>query len=209
MNRLYIFSFILALTFAACNSASNEGVDDNTDAQADVADAGDDNADADVATLSGDNFEIAVIKADLPSPRKEMTGTIGENTIKVNYGSPSVKGRQILGNLIPYGEIWRMGANEATTIELTQDIKIQGKELAAGKYAVFTQAEEKGNWTVIFNSESEQWGHYKHDADKDVLRVEATAETRDEASETMDFVMEGNNLVMIWEKVALPLAIEM
>lgn len=208
MNRLYIFSFILALTFAACNTSSSEGTDDNnSDVQADVANAGDENADA--ATLSGENFEVAVLDADLPSPRKEMTGTIGENTLKVNYGSPSVKGRQILGNLIPYGEIWRMGANEATTIEVAQDIKVQGKDLAAGKYAVFTIAAEKGDWTVIFNSDAGQWGHYKHNAEKDVLRVEATAETRDEASETMDFVMEGNNLVLKWEKVALPLAIEM
>ena len=179
-----------------------------TDESTETASADDEAANESEAT-SGEGYETAVITADIASPRKEMTATLGEQTVKVNYGSPSVKGRIIFGELEAYDAVWRTGANEATTFEASSDIKVQGENLAAGKYGLFTIPTEDGNWTVIFNTVSDQWGAYEYDESKDVLRVNATAETREGASETMEFVMEGGNLVLKWDVIALPISLEL
>ncbi|MEY4727976.1 MAG: hypothetical protein RLZZ390_500 [Bacteroidota bacterium] len=84
-----------------------------------------------------------------PSPAQTASGKAGNATVTINYGSPSVKGRKIWGDLVPYGKVWRTGANDATTIEFSADVKIEGQPLAKGKYALFTIPEENG-WTIIF-----------------------------------------------------------
>lgn len=106
------------------------------------------------------------------SPPATTEASIGKTTVKIEYSQPSVKGREIFGDLIPFGKVWRTGANEATTIELSADVMIQGKKLAAGKYSLFTIPGEK-EWTIVFNSVSSQWGAYRYKEDKDVLRVKA------------------------------------
>ncbi len=196
MKLMYIFSMVIALSFAACTSTTStqDDADEPTNEPAkDVAE--------NVAENASAEFETVVITPDIPSPRKEMKG----KELTVNYGSPSVKGRKLWGELVPYGEVWRTGANEATSITLSKDMKIQGKDLPAGKYGLFTIPAEDGKWTVIFNSQANQWGAYDYKADKDVLRVNATAETRAEVSETMDFVMENGKLVLRWDKLGLPI----
>lgn len=205
MSKLYILLFALVFSFAACNesSDSNEAsADENTE---EVSEA----TATDEASTSELGYETTVVTADLPSPRKEMTASIGDATLKINYGSPSVKGRTIFGELEPYDAVWRMGANEATTFEVSSDVKVQGETLAAGKYGLFTIPTEAGNWTVIFNSVSDQWGAYKYSEKDDVLRVNATLESREEASETMDFVMEDGKLVWKWDTMALPIEVEL
>ncbi len=118
------------------------------------------------------------------SPRTEATGMIGETQVNLAWGAPSVRGREIFGGLEAFGEVWRTGANEATTFEVSKNVMIEGEELAAGKYALFTiPGEEK--WTVIFNSVADQFGHYDYDESNDVLRVEVDAQTLDESVETM------------------------
>src|ERR1043165_8960928 len=96
-------------------------------------------------------------KSKRPSPPDSTTGQIGGATITINYSSPAVKGRKIWGELVPYGKVWRAGANQATTFETDKAIKIEGKELPAGKYSLFAQPGEN-EWQLIFNSETGQWG---------------------------------------------------
>lgn len=105
------------------------------------------------------------------SPRASVSQTVGSSTIDIVYSRPSVRERPIWGELVPYGEVWRSGANEATTFAISSDATIDGKALPAGSYALFS-IPGKDSWTVIFNQESDQWGAFGHDAAKDALRIE-------------------------------------
>lgn len=109
-------------------------------------------------------------KSKRPSPPVSSEFKVGSATIKINYGAPSVKGREIWGKLVPYGEVWRTGANEATTFETDADIKVEGKTLPKGKYGLFT-IPGKDEWVIIFNKKAEQWGSYDYKQGDDVLRV--------------------------------------
>ncbi len=103
------------------------------------------------------------------SPAKTAEGTVNGAKITINYSSPAVKGRQIWGELVPFNKVWRAGANEATIFETSKDIKVEGKELPAGKYSFFIIPGEQQS-TFIFNSETGQWGT-QYDESKDVIRV--------------------------------------
>lgn len=125
------------------------------------------------------------------SPPATTETNIGETTVKIDYSQPSVKGREIFGDLVPYDKVWRTGANEATTIELSKDVMVQGKKLAAGKYSLFTIPGEK-EWTIIFNSVSSQWGAYRYKEDKDVVRVKAKI-TEHAATEKLSFSIDAKS----------------
>lgn len=103
------------------------------------------------------------------SPPKTAEGTINGAKITVNYGSPSAKGREIWGALVPYDRVWRAGANEATTFETSKDIKVGGKDLPAGKYSLFIIPSPNQS-TLIFNKQTGQWGT-QYDESQDQLRV--------------------------------------
>lgn len=103
------------------------------------------------------------------SPAKTAEGTINGATITINYGSPSAKGREIWGGLVPFDKVWRAGANEATTFETSKDIKVEGKNLPAGKYSLFIIPNPNQS-TVIFNKQTGQWGT-QYDESQDVLKV--------------------------------------
>lgn len=109
-------------------------------------------------------------KAQRPSPPKTVTRMLDSLSINIVYNAPSVKGRTIWGALVPYGKVWRTGANEATTFEVNKPVLIEGQKLAAGKYSLFTIPGEK-EWVVVFNKEAEQWGAYSYKKDTDALRV--------------------------------------
>ena len=101
-------------------------------------------------TLFGVLFSAAVIAQDRPSPAATATGEINGAAITINYSSPGVKGRVIWGGLVPFDKVWRAGANEATTFETSKDIKVEGKNLPAGKYGFFAIPGQT-EWTIIFN----------------------------------------------------------
>ncbi|MFC4873267.1 DUF2911 domain-containing protein [Negadavirga shengliensis] len=103
------------------------------------------------------------------SPPKTAEGTVNGAKITINYSSPAVKGRTIWGDLVPYGKVWRAGANEATIFETSKDIKVEGQPLPAGKYSLFVIPSEDES-TVIFNKQTGQWGT-QYDESQDVLRV--------------------------------------
>lgn len=143
------------------------------------------------------------------SPLKNTQGKIGNTEIKVQYGSPSVKDRVIWGDLLPYNEVWRTGANEATFIEFSNDVTVEGKNLEAGKYSLFTIPKENGPWTVIFNKEWDlEHGHYQYRKENDVLRVEASPRWEENNQENLSISIESNGLLIQWEKMSLPINVQ-
>jgi len=105
-----------------------------------------------------------------PSPKATVTQTAGLTDVTILYCRPSVRGRAIWGGLVPYDQVWRTGANEATTITFADDVTIEGTKLPAGTYGLFT-IPGKDEWTVIFNKGAKQWGAYEYKQADDVLRI--------------------------------------
>ena len=105
------------------------------------------------------------------SPTTRVEQSVGMSKITLSYSRPGAKGREIFGGLVPWGEVWRTGANEATLFELSHDAQVNGQKLAAGKYALFT-IPKQDNWSVIFNRQAEQWGSGNYKSEEDALRLE-------------------------------------
>lgn len=150
-------------------------------------------------------------KANRPSPPATAKGKAGDANIAINYSSPSVKGRKIWGGLVPYGQVWRAGANEATVFETDKEIKVEGKTLPAGKYSLFAIPGEK-EWTFIFNSETGQWGVNKEGAnlkrDKDVLTVNVKPKKSSQMNERLVYDVNNKGFVLKWENVEVPVTIK-
>jgi len=141
------------------------------------------------------------------SPAKEMADSFNDSAITINYNAPSVRERDIWGGLVPYDKIWRTGANGATKITLEKDTEIEGQKLAAGTYSIFT-IPTKSTWTIIFNTDSEQWGAYDYDEAKDALRVEVVPVKLDEKTEQMTFVKADESAIhLLWDNLAVPIRI--
>lgn len=161
--------------------------------------------------LNGGNDSTAtkteVLDDARPSPLKKTTGFISGVKTSVQWGSPSVKGREIWGMIVPYDEVWRTGANEATWVEFEKDVLINDKELKAGKYAFFCIPRESGEWTLIFNTVWNQWGSFEYDEKKDALRVNTKPETAD-LSETMEYTIENDGVAMRWEKLKVKFTVK-
>lgn len=124
------------------------------------------------------------------SKNGKTEGTIAGVAVTLEYGRPNVAGREIWGKLVPWGQVWRTGADEATTITFGKDVLVEGQKLAAGTYALFTIPGE-GEWTVVFNRTAEQWGAYDYDAKQDALRVTVKPGATAAPVESLDFVIEG------------------
>ena len=138
--------------------------------------------------------------------------TAETKNVKVTYGQPSKKGRVIFGDLVPYGEVWRTGANEATEITFSGDVVISGKTIKAGTYTLFT-IPQKNTWTIILNSELKQWGSYGYSKikAKNVLSVEVNVESIKEL-EKLSFSFtdnsKGSTLNIMWDNVKVSLPIQ-
>ena len=139
--------------------------------------------------------------ADRASKNGKVEGTIDGVMVTLEYGRPNVKGREVWGGLVPYGTVWRTGADEATTITFSADVEIGGEKLAAGAYGLFTLPGEN-EWIVIFNKVAQQWGAFRYDAGQDALRVTASPGSADHV-EAMEFTVEGSSVVLRWEKLAV------
>lgn len=134
-------------------------------------------------------------KASPPASVKETTSS--GVTIAIDYSQPSVKGRTIGGEIATYGKVWRTGANEATTFEVSKDVKVEGKNLPAGKYGLYTIPGEK-EWTIIFNKTWKQWGTNYAEAD-DALRVTVKPEKSSAFTEQMTFKIDKSGKVtLLW-----------
>jgi hypothetical protein len=142
------------------------------------------------------------------SPPASANAKIGTTDITVKYSSPAVKGRKIWGELVPYGQVWRTGANEATTITFSKDVTVEGQKLKAGTYALFTVPGDK-EWTVIFNNTAKQWGAFKYDQTQDALRVKVKPMVTPTMNERMkiDVKPKGKTagvVTIMWENMAVP-----
>jgi Protein of unknown function (DUF2911) len=139
-----------------------------------------------------------------------VTQRIGITDITVNYHRPLANGRKIWGGLVPYGQVWRAGANENTTITFTSPVTVEGKPLAAGTYGLHMIPTEN-EWTVIFSNMSTAWGSFSYKQDEDALRVTVKPGATDEHNAlTYDFDQlkpDAAVLTMSWEKLAVPIAI--
>jgi hypothetical protein len=145
-------------------------------------------------------------KSKRPSPPEKAEGTIDGTKVVIEYGAPSAKGRKIFGGLEPYDKVWRTGANETTSFEVDKNIKVEGKELAKGKYALFTIPGEK-EWTIIFNK-TIKWGAYDYKESEDVLRVKVPAGKTKSLVEKFTISIEGKKVVLRWENTEVAFALK-
>jgi Protein of unknown function (DUF2911) len=145
-------------------------------------------------------FQITSIAQEkkVLSPKETVTAKAGDANIEIVYSRPSSRGRSMIGGNEAYGSVWRTGANEATTIQFDKAVKIEGKDLAAGKYALFTIPGEK-EWTIIFNKDHKQWGAYNYKKEDDVLRVTVPARKPKSFVETFTITADKNAVVLAWE----------
>lgn len=159
-------------------------------------------------------FSVATFaQTTLPreSQRAAISQAIGDTTVSIVYHRPNTKNRKVWGELVPFGQVWRTGANEATVFEVSNDVTINGQLLPKGKYSLHTIPTES-EWTLIFNKTWNQWGSFEYDVKQDALRVSAKPMTG-EMRETMSFDfgdMKPNStqIVIAWDKVRVPFTID-
>src|SRR5262249_33277911 len=181
---------------------------------------------------------FAQVPLPRPSQRASVMQRIGVTDVTITYSRPGVKGRKIWGDplpgqaastkgeatlddqnvrpkdavIVPYGHVWRAGANEATAFAVTDDVLINGQKLPAGSYSLHT-IPNKDEWTIVFNGTANQWGSFNYDPAKDTLRVKAKPQSVSENQEwleyTFDPVTDDSAQVNIrWEKINVPFTVK-
>lgn len=149
-----------------------------------------------------------------PSPRAAVEQTVGVATVRVDYSSPAARGRAVWGDLVPYGQLWRAGANAPTRIELSEPSTIFGAQVPAGVYTLIVTPAETGDWTVILNTDPQGRGYQGHDPANDVARgtvAPADAPTRERLAYTFEDTTDtSTNLVLDWagKRIALPITFD-
>jgi len=169
---------------------------------------------AGIAGIAGITLAGAALAQQLdlprPSPNASVSQNIGITEVTIRYSRPGVKGRKIWGGLVPYGEVWRTGANENTTIRFSTPVKIEGHELPAGLYGVQTIPTD-GEWTLILSKDADEWGAFSYKPEHDALRVQVKpqpAELQERMSfEFADLSDTSAKVVLRWEKLAVPFTI--
>ncbi len=179
----------------------------------------------------------APMRLPRPSQKASVMQTVGVTDVTITYSRPGVKGRVIWGDplpsqadakgeatldnqnnrpkgaaIVPWGHVWRAGANEATRFEVTDDVTINGQKLAAGKYSLHT-IPTKDEWTIVFNNDANQWGSFSYDPAKDTLRVKVKPEWVADNQEWLEYsipVVGPNSaqVVLRWEKIRVPFTVE-
>lgn len=154
----------------------------------------------------GDNF------SQRKSPVAIATAKHGDTYVKIVYGQPYKQGREIFGRLVPYNEVWRTGANEATELTTTGRLMFGDKELAPGTYTLFTIPREE-TWTVILNSELGQWGAFEYHPSMDVLRIDVPATQTGQIAEAFtiqfgEITNDTSSIIMHWDdtEVHIPIS---
>ena len=145
-----------------------------------------------------------------PSPAAKAALTVGITDIEIVYHRPGVKGRQIWGGLVPFGEVWRLGANEATTISFSTAVQVEGRDVPAGTYGLFAIPGPE-TWTLILNKQPKQWGAYFYKKEEDLVRFEVKPQPGP-ATEWMAFHLtpisgDAATVEMAWEKLRVPFTV--
>ncbi|WP_183557299.1 DUF2911 domain-containing protein [Mucilaginibacter sp. SP1R1] len=141
------------------------------------------------------------------SPHDSTTAVVAGSTIKIKYGSPYVKGRKILGELVPFDKVWRAGADSSTSVTTSKAIKVEGKTLPAGRYAFFVIPSAKGTWTIIFDKNPKQWGAYTYKESNDQLRVTVKGKTIPK-QESLTYTIGKGGFSLKWDTFEVPVAIK-
>ncbi len=145
-----------------------------------------------------------------PSPQASVTQTIGVATVTVNYHRPAVKGRTLWGDLVPYNEVWRAGANENTTVTFSHDVQVGDKPLPAGTYGLH-MIPTPTTWTVILSKNATSWGSYYYKPEEDAIRIVVTPEpssfTEWLSYQFSDITDAGTVLSLAWEKLRVPVSL--
>lgn len=154
----------------------------------------------------------AQIEFPAASPRAQLQQTVGLTEIKVDYSRPSAKGRTIFGGLVPYGEVWRTGANAATTLAFPRDVRLEGHEVPSGTYALYSIPGET-EWTIILSNNTELWGASGYDPTSDALRFVVKAEKLPRPVETFTIgfasLTDSRATIQLdWEAVRVPIRLE-
>lgn len=154
----------------------------------------------------------AQLQLPRPSPQGKVSQTVGLTEITVEYSSPAVKGRKVWGALVPYGQVWRTGANQATKVTFSKDVTVGDTAVPAGSYALFAIPDQKA-WTLILNKNFNQNGAFDYKKELDVVRVEAQPKAiphRERlAFAVADFTDDAASLDLDWEKVRVSLPIKL
>jgi Protein of unknown function (DUF2911) len=157
-------------------------------------------------------MDMAYYPDEFAHDRKFAPQKVGDKAyIRLTYSRPAKKERVVFGKLVPYGKVWRVGADEATEIKFYEDVTIQGKTLKAGVYSLFMIPNEK-EWTIIFNTDLDVWGAYSYNEAKDVLRATVSPQKLDEAVENLTINFgKGNDkealMNVAWDNVMVSLPI--
>jgi len=164
-----------------------------------------------IPTLGFSQYQMDLVTRQ--SPDRSVSQKIGFTEIAIKYGSPMVKNRKIWGDLIPYDKVWRAGANWATTIAFSERVIINEKAIDKGIYSLFIIPKEHQKWVLILNGTHRQWGAFKYDATKDVVRVEVIPQAIPK-QEKLLFEIDNysSQLALVnlkWAEVSLQLPIEM
>ena len=164
-----------------------------------------------VAALAPSPASAQQVELPRPSPNAKVSQVIGVTEVSVDYSSPGVKNRKIWGGVVPYGKVWRAGANSATKITFDKDVIVDGKPVAAGSYSFFVEP-QPGRWTLILNKDPKGAGIFGYDKAEDVLRVEVRPQPspmRERLAYLFsNFNDEGGSLDLEWEKVKVSLPIK-
>ncbi|VTR37773.1 DUF2911 domain-containing protein [Sphingobacterium thalpophilum] len=153
------------------------------------------------------NAASAQLKLPAASSAQTVTQGLGIENVTLSYSRPSMNGRKIFGELVPYNEVWRTGANTNTTLTFEGDVSLNGHKLAAGTYALFT-IPNKSEWTVIISKNTKQWGAYTYNQAEDALRFNVKPQTLNTAVETFTISFDNVTptsavLSLAWEKTAI------
>lgn len=146
-----------------------------------------------------------------PSPVAIVTARYKDTYLKITYSQPHKRDRLIFGELVPYGEVWRTGANEATELTITKDILINKLPLKAGTYSIFT-IPEKDAWTIILNGDQGLWGSYNYNTKMDVIRFSVPVQVTPDVYEPFTIMIDQKNdkaeIILAWDTVQVRIPIQ-
>lgn len=151
--------------------------------------------------------EAQALRTPAPSPAQNVSQEFGLSTVQLSYSRPAIKGRKVFGDLVPYGKVWRTGANGATTLVFGEEVNIGGKKIPAGKYGLLTIPEEK-EWTIIITKQLDVTSPAAYKQDQDVVRLKAATESLPVTVEsfmiTFDNIKSSSmDLLLIWDKTVV------
>lgn len=154
------------------------------------------------------------VRFPAPSQGATIKQTVGVTDITIVYSRPGVKGREIWGKVVPYNELWRAGANLSTMLEVSDDVKIEGQKVPAGKYSIFMIPAQQGEWTLIINKAVNLGGTSGYKQEDDVLRAKVKPQAQALSKEWLEYAIDdltdsSATIALTWEKLRIPFKVEM